>query len=425
MSNLSLRPQFNFLFTSESPNIVVVAARNTGKSVASAQMVIHRLLSGKPHSTAVVLSSSLKQCKNTIGAAIDMIIDSYPKGFVTYNASDFIYYFRLSATDIRKIFLLSYDMDKKKLRGYHPQTIVLDECASMPYDLLGLVIEPMMSSDTRLLAIGTAEGPNRFYELWLRGKDAKYPDWESYTIKASQSNILDGELLRRMRNSLTEAEYAQEYECDFKANVLVGSVYGEFIRQFTLKNVKDTYAWNPELPVFTAWDLGLSDYTTIWFFQVKDDIVTFIDYFEDSGKDITYYADILLKKPYAYKLAILPHDGGHRNLRGSPICDQLNKFGIKTEVLQRSPEQEGINAARILLKTARFNSEYCKFALKRLENFKYKMDKKTGEKLKITEHDENSHCADAFRYCAMGKHIWKSASNNSTMVVRMKDYEVI
>lgn len=422
---IEIRQEFRFLFESKSPNIAVVAARNTGKTVAAAQMTISRLLSGKKHGTAVIFASSLRQAKNTIGAAIDMITADYPKSFVSFNASDFTYSFFVGENDIRKIFLLSYDMEQKKLRGYHPQTIVLDECASMPYNLLGLVIEPMRSHDARLLAIGTAEGYNKFYELWMRGKDINYPDWESYTIRASECELLDSELLWRMKNNLTNAEYAQEYECDFNANVHVGSVYGEFIRRFTDKNIDDCYAWNPILPVWTAWDLGITDYTSIWFFQVSGDVVTFIDYFEDNGKEIAYYSDFLLKKPYMYEQAILPHDGGSRNIRGASVKEQLSKFGIRNVVLSISSEQDGINESRNLLKTARFNKSNCELGIKHLKLFKYKIDKKTGEKQKQTEHNEHSHGADAFRYCSMSKHIWNKDDSNrfyTRNIVKYSDY---
>lgn len=406
---LKYRDEFSRIFTSNSNNIVVVAARGTGKSVAAAQYVINKLLASyKKKSYAVVFSSSLRQAMNTIGASIEMIMDDYPTGFASINRSNFTYSFKLSDTDIRKIYLLSYDMDERKLRGYHPEIMVLDECATMPHGLFGTVIEPMKTEDTKFLAIGTAQGKNRFYELWLRGKDITFPDWESYTIKASDSKVFTPEFLWNQQNSLTNAEYAQEYECDFNANVHVGSVYGEFMRRFTDKNIDDSYTWDSSLPVYTAWDLGISDYTSIWFFQVKGDVVTFIDYFEDNGKNISYYADVLLKKPYMYRQAILPHDGGARNIRGAPVAEQLEKYGIRTTVLGVSSEQEGINAVRTLLQTARFNKTDCEVGIKHLRNFKYKMDKKTGLKLKQTEHDEHSHAADAFRYAAVGREIWKS-----------------
>jgi phage terminase large subunit len=111
-------------------------------------------------------------------------------------------------------------------------------------------------------------------------------------------------------------------------------------------------------------------------------------------------------------LAILPHDGGARNIRGAPVAEQLGKYGIRTEILRLTCEQEGINAVRTLLQTTRFNKTNCKIGIEHLRNFKYKIDKKTGIKLKQTEHNEHSHGADAFRYAVLAKDIWKSKTAN-------------
>jgi hypothetical protein len=424
------RKEFEFLFTSRSPHTAVVAARGTGKTVAAVQSAVVRLLSGRKNSSALFFSGTPGQAKKTVEPVMRQIIACYPAGFCRYNASDHIYRFFLSESDTREFILLSYE-DSETKRGYHPDSIISGECASMPYNMFGLIIEPMLAPAMsagcgKLTAIGTAQGKNRFWELWMRGKDEKFPDWESYTIKASECNLLDREYLWRLKNSLTAAEYAQEFECDFEANVLVGSVYGEFMRKFTEEHIDDSYDWDSSLPVRTARDPGISDYTAIWFFRVKNDLVTFIDYYEDEGKDIPYYSAQLLRKPYCYNSAIIPHDGGHRNIRGAPVFEQLSKHGFRSAVLARESEQTGINAARTLLKTCRFNKTKCKAGIGHLKNFKYKTDLKTGVKQQHTVHDEHSHGADAFRYAAIGKEIWsKKAYISRTGFQNVNDYNVL
>jgi hypothetical protein len=426
---LEKRKTFEFLFTSNCPNITVVAARGTGKTVAAVQSTVTRLLAGSKNSSALFLSGTLGQAKKTVEPVMRLIMDSYPEGFCHYNVSEHTYRFFLGNNDLREFILLSYE-DMETKRGYHPETVVLDECASMPHSMFGLIVEPMLAPAAsrgcgRLLAIGTAQGPNRFYELWLRGKDLRFPDWESYTIRASDCHLLDKEYLWRMQNSLTSAEYAQEFECDFHANVLVGSVYGEFMRRFTEEHIDDSYDWDSSAPVWTAWDLGISDYTAIWFFQVKNDLVTFIDYMEDNGQDIPYYANELMRKPYNYNPLIIPHDGGHRNLRGAPIFEQLGKHGFRAEILPRELEQTGINVGRTLLKTCRFNKTKCRPGINHLKSFKYKVDLKSGVKQQQTIHDEHSHGADAFRYAAMGQGIWNKRGNvRKNNPQMMSDYNV-
>jgi hypothetical protein len=244
-------------------------------------------------------------------------------------------------------------------------------------------------------------------------------------IKASETKLLDGNYLMNIRNTLTEAEYAQEFECDFNANVLVGSVYGSYIDKYTKKNISEAYDYDPSVPVWTSWDLGHSNNTAIWFFQVKGDVVTFIDYYESNGYDITHFANEVLSKPYNYRKAILPWDAGMKNLR-SPltISEMLHNYGVKNEVLENTSVKAGIDSARLLLKTARFNKTKCSLGLDHLKSYRFKVDYKTGVDRQTPVHDEHSDGADAFRYAAISKHIWKQANFDVIMPIVRRDYSL-
>lgn len=277
----------------------------------------------------------------------------------------------------------------------------------------------------RLVAIGTAKGKNKFYELIQRGKSREFSNWESYTIKASTCNLLDSNYLWNVRNSLTEAEYAQEFECDFNANVLVGSVYGVYMDKYTKHNIDDKYDYDPALPVWTSWDLGHSNNTAIWFFQVKGDVVIFIDYYENSGYDITHFANEVLSKPYNYRKAILPWDAGMKNVRSSvTISEMLDEYGIKNEVLGNTSVKAGIDSARLLLKTARFNKSKCEKGLEHLKSYRFKVDYKTGVDKQQPLHDEHSDGADAFRYAAVSKDLWRTSDSSDKIIVTGRDYNV-
>jgi len=427
-NNFAVRKEFDFLFTSSSPNISVVAARGSGKTVAALQMIIHRLLSGNSNAQAVFFSNTLGQARYTTEAFMRSKMLEYPDKFLEYNKSEHVYKFNISKEDIRELKLLSYENPDTK-RGYHPETIVLDECASMPINMFDEIITPMLPTDTspyRLLAIGTAQGRNKFYDLWSRGRDINFPDWESYTIKATNCDLFDRSELKKRKLSMTAAAFAQEYECDFNANVLVNSVYGHYMDLYTAKNIDDKYDYNSSLPVWTSWDLGHSDQTAIWFFQVNGDVVTFIDYFEDSKYDITYYANEVLSKPYSYRKAILPWDARSRNLL-SPvnISQMLETYGIKNEVLQNTSVKAGIDSARLLLKTARFNKTKCAKGLHHLKSYKFKINYKTGVDDQTPLHDEHSDGSDAFRYAAAGKYLWNANKNNGIIVPIRRDYNVL
>jgi hypothetical protein len=423
-----VRPEFSFLFTSQSPNIAVVACRGGGKTHAAVQSTLYKLLNGRPNSFASFFSATLLQAKATVEGAMRLILRNFPEGKYQYNVSEHKYKFFIDSTDIREFILLSYENQETK-RGYHPDIIVLDECGSMPHNMLGLVIEPMLGPAMsrgmgRLLAIGTARGPNKFYELFQRGQSEQFSDWESYMIKSSDTRLLDSEYLWRMRNSLSPAEYAQEFECDFHANALVGSVFGQYLIRYARNNISDIYDYDPSFPVWTSWDLGHSNNTAIWFFQIKGDCITFIDYYENRGYDITHFANEVLSKPYNIRMAILPWDAGARNVR-SPltIAEMLENYGLRSEVLENSSVKAGIDAARLLLKTARFNRTKCKLGLDHLEKYRFHVDYQTGVDRQKPVHDEHSDGADAFRYAA----VWHKAYSpkmGSGKVVLGQDYSV-
>jgi hypothetical protein len=414
---MKVRSQFNFLWETKCPNLAVVAFRGAGKTFAVLQYMVFSLLGGVDNGSSVFFSGTLGQAKDTALKPMAQITEHFPDGFCRYKIVEHMFEFRLGPNDVRRLYLRGYE-SKENCRGLHPELIVLDECASLPYNMFGSVITPMLApvpesgaAVGRLIAIGTARGKNAFYDLWKRGKDPDYPDWESYTIKADGSYIFTKEELERKRFNLTKAEYAQEYECDFEANVFYGSVYGDFLDRFTVHNIDDCYDYDPSLPVWTTWDLGLDDYTAIWFFQVKGDRITFIDYLEDNGHEMQHYADVLFKKPYSYSTCILPFDGFRRDMRGPPLSTQLEKFGFRTAQCLHATEAYGVDKARNLLKVARFNKTKCALGLEHLRSFSYKIDSRTGEKLNATVHNIHSHGADAFRYVATSNSVWENYFN--------------
>lgn len=62
------------------------------------------------------------------------------------------------------------------------------------------------------------------------------------------------------------------------------------------------------LPVYTFWDLGISDYTSIIFVQIYGNQIRIIDAFQDNGKALDYYAEVIRNKPYHYADHYFPHD---------------------------------------------------------------------------------------------------------------------
>jgi hypothetical protein len=74
------------------------------------------------------------------------------------------------------------------------------------------------------------------------------------------------------------------------------------------------------------------------------------------------------------------------------------------ETVQVTPVQkvaDGINAARMLLPKWYFDAQRCAKGVDSVENYRKKLDHKTGEFMDSPVHDKHSHGADAFRYLAI------------------------
>lgn len=162
--------------------------------------------------------------------------------------------------------------------------------------------------------------------------------------------------------------------------------------------------WQSDLPVHTAWDLGIGDSTAIWFAQQHMGEVRLIDYYESSGVGLEHYAKHLREKPYVYGEHILPHDVMVSDLStGRTRYQMLASLGINARALEREGQvDDGINAVRMLLPRCWFDEKKCSRGIDALRLYRREYDEKLRDFKQRPLHDWTSHCADAFRYLARG-----------------------
>ena len=160
------------------------------------------------------------------------------------------------------------------------------------------------------------------------------------------------------------------------------------------------------LPVHTGWDLGMNDATAIWFCQVLGREVRLIDYFEDQGEGLAYYARILneraSEKGYFYGRHFAPHDIEVRELgTGVKRIDTAASHGIMFEAVPRvSSNPEGREAVRQFLPMCYFDESACVDGIKALEHYRRAWDERKGAWGSQPLHDWASHGAKAFETLA-------------------------
>jgi hypothetical protein len=286
------------------------------------------------------------------------------------------------------------------MRGLYLDGVVLDEYADMSPRIFSEVLRPALSDrEGSAIFIGSAKGGTPFYDLWERVKDE--PDWFVKVYPASETGVIAEGELEDARKIMDEDEFNQEYECSWTASIK-GAYYGKQLAEAQENDRIGKVPYDPRLPVHTAWDLGVGDSTAIWFYQVLGQEIRIIDFHEDSGEGLPYYAKILDQKGYKYGDHWAPHDIQVRELgSGKSRIETAKLLGITFRIVPNLSIDDGINAVRNTIPRCWFDAKACELGLQALRNYRKEYDDRRQEYKPRPLHDWSSHAADAFRYLAV------------------------
>jgi len=286
------------------------------------------------------------------------------------------------------------------LKGLYMDGVVLDEVAQMPPKMWTEVIRPALSDRKGfMVAIGTPQGHNSFFELYNHGLQDE--NWYAKSFKASETNIVDEQELAEAKKMMPPEIYEAEYECSFESSA-IGSIYSQSLSKADNEGRITKVPYDSTIKVDTYWDLGMRDKTAIWFVQQKGSAIHLIDYFEDSGESLEYYASILDERGYVYDTHYLPHDANVREIgTGKSRLEIAQSLGLVTSIVPKMSIEDGINATRMTLGRCWFDYEKTKDGLDALRQYRWAVTDK-GETKNRPLHDWTSHAADSFRYVCTG-----------------------
>jgi len=300
------------------------------------------------------------------------------------------------------------------LRGLYLDGIVLDEYADMRPRIWGEIIRPLLADrnglngfNTWAVFIGTPKGHNAFFDLYNNA--TKDPNWYVKVLRASQTKLIPKDELDDAAKSMTQDQYLQEFECDFESAIL-GAFYGVEMRQLTDQGRIMDVAYDPMFPVHTAWDLGYSDDTAIWWFQVVHGEIRMLDYHSSNGQPVAFYSGIIKireqENGYVYGTHYLPHDAKAKTLASNKsIIEQLSdKIPLKSmKIVPSLSLQDGIQATRLALTRSWFDHK-CEDGIECLRQYQREYDEDKKVFRDKPRHDWTSHGADAFRMLSIA---WK------------------
>jgi len=380
---------------------VAVCHRRFGKTVMAINHLCRVILTSPLKSPqGAYIAPTYQQAKRVAWAYFKEYLSVIPG--VKFNESAL----RIDLPTGAKIWLLGSE-NPDALRGMYLDYAVLDEYADMNPRLFPEVVRPALADRKGgAMWIGTPRGHNAFFEVFERARremQAGNPDWYACLFKASETGYVAPEELEDARGDMEPEQYEQEFECSFTAAIR-GAYYGKLMQEAAEDNRIGDVPWEQTKPVHTAWDLGVGDSTGIWFYQDIGRWRHYIDFYEASGEGLLHYAKVLSEKPYVWGEHVFPHDVRVRELgSGKSRYEVLGELGIRCNVMPKLPVQDGIEAARVMIRQSRFDAGKCEAGLNALRQYRRQFDPVRREFRDRPFHDWTSNAADSYRMSALHK----------------------
>jgi len=279
----------------------------------------------------------------------------------------------------------------------------------------------LVENDGWALFITTPRGRNHVHKM--RDVALASPHWfcEIATVDDTGALPLEAvETQRREYHALYgedagDALIEQEYWCSFEAAIL-GAYYGkELARAMREGRIREVPP-DPDFPVHTAWDLGVDDSNTMWFYQIAGNEVHVVDYYEASGYAIPHYAEVKREKGYNYKGGkdYVPHDArqrsytsAHEDGTAKQRIEVMVECGLNPVVVPNHALIDGISAVRQTLARCVFDAGNCETGLEALRQYQREWDEGARVFQQKPLHNWASHGADAFRTLAMA---WREST---------------
>lgn len=218
-----------------------------------------------------------------------------------------------------------------------------------------------------------------------------------------------------------EMERDRKRDYDFYLNVwegfclrmLEGVVYARELRKAEEDGRICVVPYSQEVPVDTFWDLGRTDYTSIWFAQRVAMQYRILAYYQANGTTIdpedptggiNHFIKEIQRRPYIYGTHFLPHDAKAKRLGTKRSVEEMLRAGLgpkSVSVVPKLSKMDGINAARIVFPNCYFDEQKCADGLNALRHYRYKVVEGQYSNEPLHDGEGYSDGADAFRYLAL------------------------
>lgn len=377
--------------------------RRAGKTVATVNDAIRAAVSNQrewPPPRYAYIAPYYKQAKRVAWAYAKHFSDAIPGR--EFNESDLEVRYPTGAS----LRLFGAD-NPDALRGDYLDGAACDEFADWAPSVFPMVIRPMLADFVGWATfIGTPKGHNEFC-LQHRRAEEDPSGWFTMTLRASQSGLIAAEELADARASMTPEQYEQEFECSFEAAIL-GAYFGREMAEALRDGRICDLPYDPDLPCYTAWDLGKGANMPVWIWQPTRSGPNVIDFVEGVHSDgVPQVLKKIDDRPYKIEAHYVPPDAKTTDIGSgrSRVEQIILHSSAPPRLVMDLKIDDRIAAARMTLPVTRFDAVRCKDGLEALRQYKADYDEVLKVFRDLPLKNWASHPADAYQ-CLAGA--WRS-----------------
>ena len=278
--------------------------------------------------------------------------------------------------------------------------------------------------------VTTPRGRNHAYSMFQYA--AQSPEWFAELLTAKDTHALSDEALAETLKECMalygedagRANYEQEYFCSFTAQILGGYFTGEMATVRREERIIEVEA--DDKPVNLAWDLGVRDDTSVWFWQQQGPQIILLHHLAASGVGVEWYAEQIekIEKQHGWRHGTdwVPHDAKVKEWgSGRTRVETMEALGLRPQLVPSATFQDGINAARRTLALCVFHPRTEETGIAALEQYRREWDDEKKAFRQNDVHDWTAHPAAAFRYLSLA---WRVAERREVVLPKPEGWTI-
>lgn len=391
-------------------DVLTVVHRRGGKDTICVQAWLLRAL--MRIGTHIYLFPLLKQAREVIWNGMDFT----GKPFISYIPQCLIEHKNEARMEIDLIngsrLVLAGSNNFNSHMGSNPVTIIYSEY-SLHNPLARQYMSPILvQNGGREILQFTPRGKNHGYDALELARE--HPNYLCQHLSVAQTKKNDGspiitpeQIEDAKKRGMSDEMIRQEFFVDFEVGNL-GAYFTREISDMEREKRISTFIPNPNLPLHTCWDLGGTDATAGWLFQIDGLYVHLLYLLHDSGYGLKHYLEKAEQIRIAHKCKwghhFMPHDVDQKHQGWESTKSRLQiarEHGWHFKITPKIDFEDGIESMRFIFPRIRIDKNNCALGLRAMREYQREYDETKACFENKPLDNWTVHIMDALRYLAV------------------------